>query len=161
MKRREVLNALGMGIGGVALLGSQEAQAQEHHHHHHHEHHHDKLHGDCLKACSECANVCNETFHHCFETVKDGHKHHYRAAALTLDCHEFCCLAADLIGREGEVIATVCLACADVCKICAEECAKHDDEQMKECVKACLDCEKHCRELAKAPPLRPDTEPEH
>ncbi len=74
-KRREILSALGMGVGGMALLGSEQAGAQEQHHHH------DKLHVACLKACSDCANVCNETFHHCFEKVKDGHKAHNRLAA--------------------------------------------------------------------------------
>jgi hypothetical protein len=152
MNRREVFSALGMGVGGVALLGSGEARAQE-------PHHHDKMHGDCLKACSECANVCNETFHHCFEKVKDGHKQHYRAAGLAIDCQEFCRTSAELMARESELIATACLACAEACKKCAEQCAKHDDDQMKECVKACQACEKTCREMAKAPALRPDTEP--
>ena len=155
MNRREVLSALGMGVGGVALLGPGEARAQEPHHHH------DKLHGACLKACSECANVCNETFHHCFEKVKDGHKVHNRAAALTLDCHEFCCLAADFIGRESELIAMACLVCANACEKCAEECARHDDEEMKECVQACRTCEKACREMAKVPAPKPDTESEN
>jgi hypothetical protein len=155
MKRREVLGALGFGLGGAALLGAAEARAQEQHHHH------DKLHVACLKACSDCANVCNETFHHCFEQVKDGHQRHYRAAALTMDCHEFCCLTADLIGRESEVIALACRACADVCAKCAEECAKHEDAQMKECVEACKVCEKACRAMAKAPTPRSDLEPNH
>ena len=117
MKRREILSALGMGVGGMALLGPEQAGAQEQHHHH------DKLHVACLKACSDCANVCNETFHHCFEKVKDGHKVHNRLAALALDCHEFCCLAADLIGRESEMIAMACAVCASACEKCAEECA--------------------------------------
>ncbi len=108
MKRREILSALGMSVGGMALLGSKQAGAQEQHHHH------DKLHVACLKACSDCGNVCNETFHHCFEKVKDGHKSHNRMAALALDCHEFCCLAADLIGRESEMIAMAC-ACLRQC----------------------------------------------
>ena len=152
MKRREILSALGMGVGGIALLGSEQAGAQEQHHHH------DKLHVACLKACSDCGNVCNETFHHCFEKVKDGHKVHNRMAALALDCHEFCCLAADLIGRESEMIAMACAVCASACEKCAEECAKHEDEEMKECVQACRTCAKVCREMAKAPALKPDTE---
>ena len=93
MNRREVLSALGMGVGGVALLGPGEARAQEQHHHH------DKLHGDCLKACEACSTVCNETFHHCFEKVKDGHAEHHRIAYLTIDCQEFCGLTSELMAR--------------------------------------------------------------
>ena len=153
MNRREVFGALGAGVAGLAAVGAGEAGAQ-------HPHHHDKLHGDCLKACQECATVCNETFHHCFEQVRDGHKQHYRAASLTVDCQEFCRLSAELMSRESELINAACLACAEACQKCAEECAKHDDDQMKECVRACRTCEATCRAMAKAPALRPDTLPD-
>ena len=153
MNRREVFGVLGAGVAGLAALESGEANAQ-------HPHHHDKLHGDCLDACNECFTVCNETFHHCFEKVKDGHKQHYRAASLTIDCQTFCRQTAELMARESELVGAACLACAEACHKCAEECAKHDDDQMRECVKSCRQCEKACREMAKAPAAQPDTEPD-
>jgi hypothetical protein len=142
MNRREILGVVGVGLTGVAL-GATESRAQ-------HPHHHDKLHGDCIKACEECHTICNETFHHCFHKVKDGHADHHRAAILTIDCEEFCDLAADLMARESPLITTACLACAEACKACADECSQHDDLQLKECAESCKKCEASCREMAKA-----------
>jgi hypothetical protein len=142
MNRREILGVVGAGFAGVAL-GATESRAE-------HPHHHDKKHGDCLKACEECAAICNETFHHCFYKIKDGHTEHHRAAILTIDCQEFCGLSAKLMARESPLIATACLACAEACKACAAECSRHDDPQMKECVEACRKCEASCREMVKA-----------
>jgi hypothetical protein len=144
MNRREVLSAVSMSVGSAALLVAQSARGQEPHHHH------DKLHGECLKACSECANICNETFHHCFEKVKDGHGDHHVVTILTIDCQEFCGLASELLARESPTIPVVCVACADACMMCAAECSKHGDPQMKECTAACKACETACRAMAKA-----------
>ncbi len=142
MNRREILGVAGLSLAGVAL-GATESRAQ-------HPHHHDPAHGECLKACAECATICNETFHHCFDKLKDGHTEHHRAAILTIDCHAFCCLSADLMERESPLIATACRACAEACQTCAEECAKHDDPQMKECAEACKKCEASCHAMIKA-----------
>jgi hypothetical protein len=96
----------------------------------------------------KCAGVCNETFHYCLEHLKDGHKEHHGASELTIDCHDFCELAADMLERESDMMGHACAAAAEVSKACAEECKKHDDPQMKECVEACLACERSCREMA-------------
>jgi hypothetical protein len=141
MDRRELLGLLGAGAVGLGALSEGEARAQ-------HSHHHDPAHGECLKACLHCAEVCNETFHYSLGHLKDGHKEHGEVAALTVDCQEFCTLAAALIARESAMMGHACSACAEVCKACAEECKKHDDKQLKECVEACLACEKSCRTMA-------------
>ena len=143
MERRELLGALGLGATGLMTLPGLAAEAQEPH-----PHHHDPAHGECLKACTRCAEVCNETFHYSFEHLTDGHKQHAGVAELTVDCQEFCKLAATMLARESDVMGFACAACAEVCKACAEECKKHDDKQMKECVEACLACEKTCRTMA-------------
>jgi hypothetical protein len=140
MDRRRMLGVMGAGAGGLIAAAGREAQAQ-------HPHHHDKVHGDCLKACTECAAVCSETFHDSLEHLKDGHKEHAHVTELTLDCQEFCTLAAELMGRESPLMGLACVACADACKACAEECQKHDQKQLKECVVACLVCEKACRAM--------------
>jgi hypothetical protein len=142
VNRREVLGVVGAGIAGAAILTS-ESRAQ-------HPHHHDKLHGDCLKAAEECATVCQETYHHSFTKVRDGHAEHHRVAILTMDCHEFCELAADMMARESPLVVTACSACAEACKACAAECLRHNDPQLKECVEACKKCEALCREMAKS-----------
>jgi hypothetical protein len=141
MYRRDLLTLLGAGAVGWGALASQEARAQ-------HPHHHDKAHGDCLRACSECAEVCNETLHHCIAHIKDGHTEHARSVELLIDCQDFCKLAAAVLAREGPLAAQACTACEDACRACAEELKKHNDAQMKECAQACLACEKACRELA-------------
>jgi hypothetical protein len=141
MNRREILGAIGVGTVTMTALANREVRAQ-------HPHHHDKAHGDCLKACNECAVVCNETFHYSFEHIKDGHKEHGLTAQLTIDCQEFCSLLAELMSRESPMMTLACLSCADACKLCADECAKHDDPQMKECFNACKACETHCRSIA-------------
>jgi len=141
MNRREILGALGAGAVGWVTVSGSEAQAQ-------HPHHHDKVHGDCLKACNDCAVVCNETYHYCFDHIKDGHKEHDKAAQLTMDCQEFCNLSVELMARESPMMGLACTSCAEACKLCAEECAKHADPQMKECVEACRACEKSCRAMA-------------
>jgi len=131
-----------MSVGAAGLIaGASEAHA-------HHPHHHDKVHGDCLHACNDCAIVCNETYHYCFDHIKDGHPEHSKAAQLAMDCQEFCKLSAELMARESPMMGMACSACADACKLCAEECAKHNDPQMKECEEACKACEKSCREMA-------------
>jgi hypothetical protein len=146
MERRQLLGLLGAGTAGlIAMTGSEafaqrEAPAQ-------HPHHHDPVHGECQKACLRCAEVCNETFHYSFGHLKDGHKEHAEVAALTLDCQEFCSLAAGMLARESPMMGHSCAACAEVCKACAEECKKHDDKQLKECAEACLACEKSCRAM--------------
>jgi hypothetical protein len=101
-----------MGAGAVGLVGAagREARAQ-------HPHHHDKVHGDCLKACNECAGVCSETFHDSLENLNDGHKEHARLTALTLDCQEFCTLTAELMGRESPLIGLACTTYADYSRV--------------------------------------------
>ena len=141
MDRRDMLTLLGAGAVGWGALAGRQARAQ-------HPHHHDKVHGDCLAACTKCAEVCNETFHHCFSHLKDGHQEHAQALRLTIDCQDFCKLAAALIARESDVMGHACTACAEVCRTCADECKEHDDPQMKECADACLACERACREMA-------------
>lgn len=141
MDRRTLLGMLGAGAAGLATVPGSAATAQ-------HPHHHDADHGDCLKACLHGAEVCNETFHYCFGHLKDGHTEHARIAELTIDCQDFCKLAAALLARESSMVAHACSACAAACQACAEECQKHDDQQMKECIAACLACEKSCRAMA-------------
>ena len=48
MDRRELLGVLGAGSIGLATLSRTAAGADEEHHHHH-----DKVHEDCMKACSD------------------------------------------------------------------------------------------------------------
>ena len=142
MDRRQMLGLLGAGAAGLAAPSGGSARAQDH------PHHHDAEHGDCLKACLHGAEVCNETFHYSFGHLKDGHVEHARVAELTIDCQDFCKLAAALLARESAQVAHACLACAEACKACVDECAKHDDAQMKECVAACRACEQACRAMA-------------
>ena len=153
MDRRALLGAFSLGAVGLTVLTVGRAEAQQH------PHHHDSEHGDCLKACLHGAEVCNETFHYSFAHLKDGHTEHARVAELTIDCQDFCTVAAALLARESSLVAHSCLACAEACKACAEECKKHDDKQMKECVEALMACEKTCRAMSErsktaTPPAR-------
>jgi hypothetical protein len=145
MDRRDLLGILGAGAAGLTALNGGQAQAQAQAQH---PHHHDPEHGECLKACLHGGEVCNETFHYSFGHLKDGHTEHAKVAELTIDCQDFCTIAAALLSRESTLLGHACLACAEACKACAEECKKHDDKQMKECVEACLACEKTCRAMA-------------
>jgi hypothetical protein len=142
MTRREILGAAGLGVAAFSMSAARGSTQ--------HPHHHDKLHGECLKACQDCATICNETFHHSFDKVKDGHANHHRVAVLTVDCQEFCRISAALMARESPLIATACRACAEACKLCADECSKHEDPQLQECAEACRKCEESCRAMVQA-----------
>jgi hypothetical protein len=140
MHRRELLGVLGATAAGLVAVTGGEAHAAPP----------DKVHEDCLKACSECAKECNETFHHCYVQVAEGKKEHAKALHMAADCAEFCGLSASLIARHSPLMAYACEACADACKACSAECDKFDSEQMKDCAKSCRECEKSCREMVKA-----------
>jgi hypothetical protein len=142
MDRREMLGMLGAGAVGLAAVQGREALAQ------HEGHHHDKVHEDCLKACSDCAKACDETFHHCYEMVAAGKKEHAKSLHLLSDCAGFCGLSACMIAKHSPLMAHSCAACAEACKDTAAECDKFgSDEAMKAAVKTLRDCEKSCRSM--------------
>lgn len=140
MDRREWLGVLGAGAVGLVAVSESQGQAQ-------HAGHDDKAHLDCTKACADCMNECNETFHHCFEMMESGHKEHARAAHLTVDCAEFCKLAATMVGRQSPLMGYACQSCAEACQMCASECDKLSSAKMKECAQSCRNCERACRDM--------------
>lgn len=154
MNRREVLSALGMGVGGVALLGPGEARAQEPHHHH------DKLHGDVegLQRVRERLQRDVSPLLRESQGRPQGAQPNRRADArlsrvLLLDGRfDWPRERADCHGLLG-------------LRQCVREMRRgvhrHDDEEMKECVQACRTCEKACREMAKVPTPERDTESEN
>src|SRR4051812_48565733 len=81
MKRREMLGVLGVGAAGLTALSTASAQ-QADPHSNEQAHRHDKMHEDCLKACSDCARMCDETFHHCYMQVAEGKRDHAKSLHL-------------------------------------------------------------------------------
>ena len=153
MDRRELLGILGTGAAGLAALAGREAVAEQQDREHHAHDHHNKAHEECMKKCGECAKTCNEAAHHCLEQLKNegiDRKAHARAAALTMDCQEFCVISAKLIARDSELMVYSCQACADACKDCIEACERvAQSEMMKRCADTCRECEKSCREMVR------------
>jgi hypothetical protein len=147
MKRREMLGALGVGAAGLAALSAGEARAQ---HEHEHAHQHDKVHEDCLKACSDCAKTCDETFHHCYMMVAEGKREHAKPLHLVSDCAGFCSLSACMIAKHSPLMVHSCAACAEACKATAAEVEKFDSREMKEAARALHDCERSCRAMVAA-----------
>ncbi len=145
MNRREILGA---GVAGMASLSAGVALAQgAREHEKEAAHHHDKVHDDCLKACSDCAKSCDETFHHCVMEVAQGKKEHARSVQLLSDCAGFCALSACMIAKHSPLMAHSCGACAEACKETAAEVMKYDSPEMMTAVKALRECEKSCRAM--------------
>ena len=141
MDRRELLGVLGASAVGLASVAGREARAQEG------GHTHDKVHEECLKACSDCAKMCDETFHHCYMEVSQGKKEHAKSLHLVSDCAGFCSLSACMIARHSPLMVHSCAACAEACKATAAEVGKFDSPEMKAATKSLLACEKSCREM--------------
>jgi hypothetical protein len=144
MKRREMLEVFGVGAAGLAALSASPALAQREDEH---AHHHDRVHEDCLKACSDCAKNCDETFHHCYQQVAEGKRDHAKSLHLLSDCAGFCGLSACMIAKHSPLMAYSCNACAEACQTTAAEVERFDDPTMKAAAKALRTCEKSCREM--------------
>jgi len=148
MKRRDLLGALGAGAAGLAALTTSSATAQQHANEP--AHRHDKMHEDCLKACSDCARMCDETFHHCYMQVAEGKRDHARSLHLVSDCAGFCSLSACMIAKHSPLMVHSCASCAEACKATAAEVEKFDSAEMKAAAKSLRTCEASCREMVKA-----------
>lgn len=110
--------------------------------------HHKKHFEACAQVCADCQVECDKTFHHCFKLVEAGKKEHAKAAHLTVDCAEFCALAAKLTARQSELAVPACEACAKACDACAAECDKFAAmPEMKACAAKCRECAKSCRDM--------------
>ncbi len=148
MKRRELLGALGAGAAGLAVASAASAAPQgpatgaAHRR--------DKMHEDCLKACSDCAKTCDETFHHCYVQVAEGKRDHAKSLHLLSDCAGFCSLAACMIAKHSPLMTYSCGSCADACRVTAAEVEKFDGPEMKAAAKSLRACETSCREMVKA-----------
>jgi hypothetical protein len=147
MKRREMLGVLGAGAAGLAALSSAEAQTP---HANEPAGAHDKVHVDCLKACSECARMCDETFHHCYMQVAEGKRDHARPLHLVSDCAGFCGLSASMIAKHSPLMVQSCAACAEACRITATEVEKFDSDFMKRASQSLRNCERSCTEMVRA-----------
>jgi hypothetical protein len=149
MDRRELLAALGAGAVGLAALSRETARASQQDHVHH-----DKIHEDCMKACTECSRACNETATHCLDELSEGSgnsKMHARVHGLAMDCQAFCSLSTALVERNSALMQYACDACAEACRTCAEACDKHPaSEIVKQCGEKCRTCERACREMVKS-----------
>jgi hypothetical protein len=149
MKRREMLGALGVGAAGLTALSAGSSPAQQPRGEEH-PHHHDKVHEDCLKACSDCARSCDETFHHCYMMVAQGKKEHAKSLHLVSDCAGFCSLSACMIAKHSPLMVHSCASCAEACKATAEEVGKFDSAEMKRAAESLRKCEQSCREMVRA-----------
>jgi len=143
MDRRTMLGVMGAGTAGV-ILGGQAFAADEAKEH---THAHDKMHEDCLKACSDCAKTCDETFHHCYMQVAEGKRDHAKSLHLLSDCAGFCSLSACMIAKHSPLMAYSCMSCAEACKVTAAEVEKFDSPEMKKAAQALEACEKSCRAM--------------
>jgi hypothetical protein len=145
MKRREMLGAIGAGTAGLAALAAATpvlAQQEKER-----PHHYDKVHEDCLKACTDCARTCNETFHHCYMQVAEGKRDHAKPLHLVSDCVGFCSLSASLIAKHSPLMAYSCNSCAEACQVTAAEVERFETPEMQAAAKALRTCERSCREM--------------
>jgi hypothetical protein len=154
MKRRELLGALGAGAAGLAAFSTTSAaqaqQQQQQPHANEPAHRHDKMHEDCLKACSDCAKMCDETFHHCYQQVAEGKRDHALPLHLVSDCAGFCSLSACMIAKHSPLMVHSCASCAEACKATAAVVEKFDSTEMKAAAKSLRTCESSCRDMVKA-----------
>lgn len=144
MDRREMFGVLGAGAIGLAATTKREVRAEQAHEDHSS---HDRVHEECLKACSDCAKMCDETFHHCYLQVAQGKKEHAKSLHLVSDCAGFCALSACMIAKHSPLMIHSCEACAEACEETAAEVGKFDSKEMQAAAKTLLACEKSCREM--------------
>ncbi len=143
MDRRELLTTISAGgLGMMAMASNSKAQAPAVK-----SSDHDKVHADCLEACSSCAKSCDETFHHCYVAVSEGKRDHAKALHLLSDCAGFCSLSACMIAKHSSLMAHSCAACAEACKETVAEVSKFDSTEMKMAAKKLIECEKSCRAM--------------
>ena len=141
MDRRAMLGMLGAGAVGVAFSGSEaEAAASSL----------DKMHQDCLKACSDCARSCDETFHHCYTQVAEGKRDHAKPLHLLSDCAGFCGLSACMIAKHSPLMVDSCAACAEACRKTATVVEKFESEEMRLAAEKLRACEKSCLGMVQA-----------
>jgi len=145
MKRREMLGVVGVGVAGLAATSAsaQEPAAEP-------AHRHDKLHEECLKACSDCARMCDETFHHCYTQVAEGKREYAKPLHFVSDCAGFCSLSACLIAKHSPMMVHSCAACAEACHATAMVVQGFDSPEMKAAAKSLRACEASCRDMVKA-----------
>ena len=148
MDRREMLGMMGVGAAGLAALSTATASAQAPAKDG--AHGHDKVHEDCLKACSECAKTCDMTFHHCYTQVAEGKREHAKPLHFVADCAGFCALSTCNIARHSPLMAYSCEACADACKATIAVVSAFDSPEMKEATRSLTRCEKSCRAMVEA-----------
>jgi hypothetical protein len=141
MDRRAMLGMLGVGAVGVTFAG-HEAEAGVTML--------DKVHADCLKACSDCAQSCDMTFHHCYTQVAEGKRDHAKPLHLVSDCAGFCNLSASLIAKKSPFMTYSCQACAEACKATAAVVEKFDSEEMRMAAEKLRACEKSCIAMVEA-----------
>lgn len=146
MKRRDMLGTIGAGVAGIATLSATSAKAQQASA----THHRDKIHEDCLNACSDCARMCDETFHHCYVQVAEGKRDHAKSLHLVSDCASFCNLSASMIAKHSPLMMQSCAACGSACATTATEVERFDAPEMKAAAQALRKCERSCREMVKA-----------
>lgn len=139
MDRRELLGVLGAGTVGLAAFSAEAGEKGS-----------DmcctldKVHEDCLKACSDCAKACDMTFNHCVKEVAQGKKEHAKSLKLAAECAEFCGLSACMIAKQSSLMAYSCHACAEACKATMAEVAKFDSPEMKATAEKLRECERSC-----------------
>lgn len=111
---------------------------------------HTAMYEQCANTCADCQVICDKNFHHCFMLVASGKKDHAKAAHLSVDCAEFCALAAKITARQSPLAGPACEACAKACDACAAECEKFSNiPEMKACAESCKKCAASCREMVK------------
>jgi hypothetical protein len=142
MDRRELLGVLGAGAVGLTALSARADDKSDDHCCDL-----DKVHEDCLKACSECAKACDMTFHHCYTKVAEGKADHAKPLHLVSDCAGFCKLSESMIAKHSPLMVHSCAACAEACKATAAEVEKFDSEEMKRAAMKLHECERSCREM--------------
>ncbi len=142
MDRREMLGMMGAGaIGLTAMTARADDKSDDHCCEL------DKVHEDCLKACTECAKACDMTFHHCYTKVAEGKADHAKPLHFVSDCAGFCTLSARMITKHSPLMVHSCAACAEACKATAAEVERFDSEEMKRAAQKLRECERSCREM--------------
>ena len=147
MKRREMLQ--GLGIIAAAAATSKALSAQDAAHHH--------VHGAApnqalVNAANDCVKTGDVCLAHCLDLLATGDKSLGDCAKSVNELRATCGALASLAAQSAPSLSNMASLAAKVCKTCETACRKHEKEHApcKACAEACAACETECNKVATA-----------
>jgi Cys-rich four helix bundle protein (predicted Tat secretion target) len=146
MKRREMLQGLGVVAAAVAT-SSAMPQGTTHQH----------VHGAApnqalINTANDCVKTGDVCLAHCIDLMATGDKSLGECAKSVNELRATCGALGSLAAQSAPSLAKLASLAADVCKNCEAACRKHEKDHApcKACAEACAACATECGKAAAA-----------